>query len=183
MALSIHRSKSFPSLPEDRHKNCLYLVKPDGSTVIDTYLVDGQGNAYSHFNEPRFAELFEKYSQSLNSFFIVETIANRDALNLQFNTLVFVIDATGDPSVPEGSALYFYSRVHNLFTKVFQSTGLDWNFLSGRPQSSPAEIDEAVAKSHSHGNKDLLDMLGTVNNNLYFKGQPVTRYLVGSSDW
>ena len=97
MALSIHRSKSFPSLPEDRHKNCLYLVKPDGSTVIDTYLVDGQGNAYSHFNEPRFAELFEKYSVDIIRDFHLEELpeAKRRAAICKF-----VSDPVPDTKVP-----------------------------------------------------------------------------------
>ena len=183
MALTIHRALVLPETPAARHKNCIYLIKPEGATVVDIYVVDGQGNAYANFNEERFAALFELYSKSLQLFSIVANIADRDSLDLKQSALVFVIDATDDPSVASGSAMYFYTKHNDSYLKIFKSEGVDWNFISGRPLSSSEEIDLAVQASHTHENKGTLDLLNAVGDSLYYNGQPVTRYLVGKADW
>lgn len=183
MALKIFRSTSLPLSPAERHKNCMYLVKPEGSTVIDLYVVDANGNAFSNFNEPRFAGLFEKYARSLQTFNIAANIAERDALELAQNTLIFVLDATQDPSVPSGSALYFFMKESGVYVKVFQSVGVDWDYIHGKPTSTAEQIDQAVISSHNHENMTVLNAIDATGDVLFYKDTPVTKYLVGSSDW
>ena len=84
--------------------------------------------------------------------------------------LVWVNDATGDTSVTSGWAIYRkkvgtgidYTQLAG-WTKVSEGESLDvvvqWDNIQGKPSSTPAEIDQAVADDHTHSNKTALDDL------------------------
>ena len=120
MTLSITRRDRVPDVPEERIKNCVYLTKLPGSNEFDIYVVDGNGNVHSNFNEARFRTLFNQYSQNLNVLFVVETIEARDLLVLNQNSLVYVADATGDNGITYGYAFYFYVKALNRFTLLLK---------------------------------------------------------------
>jgi len=93
----------------------------------------------------------------------VETIPDRDALKpaLADREMVLVRDASADPLVDSGAAIYIYNAATDDFTKVSETESTDivhaWNLILGKPTSTPAQIDAAVAASHSHPNKPVLD--------------------------
>lgn len=86
---------------------------------------------------------------------VVADITERNAISgmdLYEGLRVFVIDASDDPTVNSGGAEYVYDGTQ--FIKVAESESLDlvlqWSNIQGRPTSSVADIDDAVAKKHNH---------------------------------
>lgn len=187
MAFSFKRAISFPSDPAERIKNCVYLVKETGKTSFDIYMVDAEGNAFTHFNEKRFKTLFDHYSQTNKELFVVNNISERDAIDSEDNFLVFVLDATNDPSIGGGEALYFYITSLSKFVCIYQSKyiqrELDWSKLVNGPNSSGSQIDTAVRNTHTHENKNVLDGLGTVDDLLTYKGKLVSTVIFVESNW
>jgi len=84
--------------------------------------------------------------------------------------LVWVTDASGDTTVTSGWAVYRkkvgtgidYTSLTG-WQKVAEAESLDvvvsWDNIQGKPSSTPAEIDQAVADDHTHSNKAALDDL------------------------
>ena len=54
---------------------------------------------------------------------------------------------------------------------------LTWSSLSDKPSSAVVEIDDALAKKHSHANKTQLDKINEVEGRLTYAGSAV------STDW
>lgn len=97
---------------------------------------------------------------------IVADIAARDALTgVISGTLCWVEDATADSTVDDGAAAYLARVDENdgtvTWVKVAEAESLDvvlsWANIKDKPTSSVADIDDAVAKKHSHTNKTVLD--------------------------
>lgn len=187
MAFSFKRARSFPSDPAERIKNCIYLVKEQGKTDFDIYMVDAEGSAFTHFNEKRFKTLFDHYSETNKELFVVSDIAERDAIDSENNFLVFVLDATDDPVIGGGEALYFYIASLLRFVCVYQSKHVqrevDWSKLVNGPNSSASQIDIAVSNTHTHENKNVLDELEVNDNQLHFKGKLVSTVVLVESNW
>lgn len=59
---------------------------------------------------------------------------------------------------------------------------LQWANIQGRPTSTPAELDDAVAKVHVHANKLTIDKITEVNGDLMFDGKNVDPVL-RATDW
>ena len=113
---------------------------------------------------------------------VYPTIAARDAdqANLGKNTLVVVTDASADPTVGSGSALYVYENGPDTYSKLAEFESLDvvlsWANIQGKPNSTPAQIDNAVAQRHTHANKvDVLDNLSDNGGQLFFNGAAVSQ--------
>lgn len=90
----------------------------------------------------------------------VENIAERNALLLREGLEVVVIDAIADPNVnAHVAARYRYvNSTWKLLAKYSDLTIVqDYLALINKPNSVPANIDDAVSKRHSHTNKDVLD--------------------------
>jgi hypothetical protein len=119
---------------------------------------------------------------ALSAIEIVADIAARDALTLTANTQVMVLDATADTTVASGAATYIYRQSDTSFTKIAEYESLDvimnWSDIVGGPSSSPAQIDDAVAKIHVHANKTELDLITQDGNgNMLYNGAlPVTAW-------
>ena len=78
-------------------------------------------------------------------------IAERDQVNkLERPTFAWVEDATGDPTVNAGSALYFNKG--NAWVKLYETEVMDqdltlkvdWSQVTNKPNSSPEDIDLVV---------------------------------------
>lgn len=173
------------SLPGTLQPNAFYYVLNGG--YAESYITDQTGTAKALGNSAMINALVgdavDEAVATINALEIVPDIAARDALaaSLQRNVLVLVIDATGDPSVAAGSALYAYDHAEDAFSKVAEYESMDvvvqWTSITGRPTSSPAQIDTAVSQSHTHANKATLDLLGAGADGLTYDGEPV------SSSW
>lgn len=155
------------TLPTTLVPDSLYFV--ESGTYSETYVTNNAGVARSVGNSDMINALI---AEALGQFeaggvVIVPDIAARDALQPTVNTLVLVIDATADPTVSEGAALYAYNVSTQEYIKVAEYESMDvtvqWNDIQGRPSSTPAQIDAAVAASHTHANKATLDKITEVS--------------------
>lgn len=99
--------------------------------------------------------------------------------------LAIVVDATGDSTVNTGSALYM-SKIEEdesiTWIKLYETELMDrdlgvaltWSYLIGKPASSPADIDNAVNKTHEHVNSGVLGSLAVnMGGNLLYNGNVV----------
>ncbi len=107
-----------------------------------------------------------------------DTVAARDALTGMIpGDCVFVVDATGDPSVARGSATYIWMpglTWRKLSEDESMYVVLSWDRLEGRPQSTVTDIDLAVARQHTHANKTELNALSDDGaGNLLYKGKRI----------
>lgn len=192
-AIRILRASSLPTSPALREKNCMYLVKQPGKTTFDMYVVDAAGNAFSGFTSERLTEVIAEYSNTTRETESVANIAARNALVNPGNRLVFVDDATGDPTVEFGSAMYFYKASTASYTKVWAADGsaggggssgnVQWSDIVGAPNVSIAALEQAVANSHTHTNKDVLDKLSVVGGELHYNGSKVASVSMGATNW
>ncbi len=92
---------------------------------------------------------------------VVDDIDARDALSPYEGLRVHVKDASADSTVGEGWAEYLFDGTS--WIKTAESESIDvvqqWADIQGKPTSSVANIDDAVSKRHSHGNKAILDAI------------------------
>lgn len=149
-------------LPAAYTPNTLYLVKGNDQAIMQTYFSTMDGSAVV----PGIDEAFvvNKINQLAGSGFselqVVLTIAERDALTLSRNSLIYVLDAQGDGAGTTGECLYLYYVAQSSFHKVSTAPpAVQWSQIVGAPQSTGAQIDAAVQASHSHDNKNVLDKL------------------------
>jgi hypothetical protein len=96
---------------------------------------------------------------------IVADITARDALlPLTSAKWVYVINATGDTTVTAGGATYLYNPGTTSWVKASESESMDivlqWSSITGRPTSAVADIDDAVARRHTHANSAQLAKIG-----------------------
>ena len=81
--------------------------------------------------------------------------------------LNYVTDASGDPTVHKGFAVYRYSN--GIFTKIYEGEMMDpdlgiifdWDQIVNKPTSSTTDIDAAVAQKHEHPNMETLNALSS----------------------
>lgn len=95
---------------------------------------------------------------------IVDTIAARNAITDPMNAQqVYVVDASGDPTVSTGGATYIYRLSNTTWIKQSEAESLDlslaWENITGRPTATVANIDLAVTQRHTHANKTQLDKI------------------------
>lgn len=151
------------SLPSTMVADSLYFV--ENGEYAESYLTNNAGLPRSIGN----TEMINAYiAEALSQFeaggvVIVADIAERDTLSPVVNTLVLVVDATGDPTVGAGAALYAYNVSTQEYIKVAEYESMDvvvqWTSIQGRPTSTPSEIDQAVADSHTHANLTSLNKI------------------------
>lgn len=106
--------------------------------------------------------------------YVVNDIPARDLLeDVNVGDLCFVKDASGDPTVESGYALYIYNET-STWSKISEQEGLDivfsWEGLEGKPSSSVSNIDDAVSKRHEHANKEHLDKISDSDGKPTYNG-------------
>lgn len=162
MAITFHQ---VTALPGTLVGDAIYAVAT-GASAIELYITNNDGSlARRIINEADVQALIDAATIAAgSSFVIVADITERDALGLTDNKLVLVLDASADVTVGAGSALYAWRQSTTSFIKVSEFESLDitvnWSDIQGRPSSSAAAIDAAVANSHTHGNKTEIDKIG-----------------------
>jgi predicted NodU family carbamoyl transferase len=169
------------ALPGVLSANAFYLVV--NGAYAETYVTDSAGVAKSLGNSAMINTLADaRIATALvdrNLIEIAATIAARDAMaaGAQRNLLVLVEDATGDATVAAGAALYAWKEASGTWSKITEYESADvvlaWANISGKPGSSPSQIDDAVTKRHSHANQTQLDKIGESGGQLTYDGQPV----------
>lgn len=170
------------TLPGTLQAHAFYFV--ENGTYAESYLTDDTGTARSMGNSAMInaliAAAIADWSSEANALDIVANIAERNALTatLNRNAMILVIDATGDATVSTGSALYAFANSTNTTYKLSEYESMDivvqWASISGRPSSTPAQIDTAVSQSHAHSNKAVLDALTDSGGTLNYNGSPIS---------
>jgi hypothetical protein len=191
-ALRIFRETVLPD-PGDLLPYSIYLIAPAGTDdYVEMYVTNatiaGQAPyARRIINQDDIATLIDTKIQAARELVIVADIAARDALNPTFSQFVFVVDASDDATVAAGGATYLYNTSSETWIKISEAESMDvvlqWENITGGPTSTPAEIDAAVANSHTHANKTELDKIGEdANGNLTYSGKlPLTGW--SSTTW
>jgi len=176
-------------LPGSLQPYAVYLVAPAAKPdYVEMYVTDATGTAARRIlNDADVQAMINAASASANAIQVVADIAARDALAPTGSWQVFVRDATGDPTVSAGGAMYLWDTTNSAWVKTAESESLDialtWSALQGKPSSSVADIDDTVAKRHTHANKTELDKISEDGNgDLMYGGQPVRTHW-GSTGW
>lgn len=170
------------TLPGTLEPNAFYFV--ENANFCESYVTDDAGVAKSIGNSAMInaliAAALADWEVAANSVEIVADIAARDALvaTLEVNAMILVVDASADPTVGSGSALYAYDATAEEIYKIAEYESMDvtleWADINGRPTSTPAQIDSAVGQAHSHANKPVLDKLSEDVDGLLYDGDPVS---------
>lgn len=176
------------SLPTTLNPNTIYLIPSQvDSSYLDIYVSDSTGTtAKKIVNKDDIDNIVNQLTSAL-ALLIVNDITERNNLTLTKNRLVLVVDASADPTVNSGSALYAWKNDTSEWIKISEyeslDVTLDWNSIQGIPTSTPAQIDQAVANSHTHANKAQLDKISEDANGefLYNGNYPLARLSV--SEW
>lgn len=165
------------ALPATLEANTLYLVKSATTGLMEMTVTGNTNSEVRHLiNETEIQSMINTSVANFSNIRLTADITARDALSLSHNSIVLVADATGDATVNAGAALYFYDVASNSYTKVSEYESLDvvldWSAIQNKPTSSVADIDDAVARKHSHANIATLDLLTQdANGNLLVNGQ------------
>lgn len=165
--ISFKRLTAVPSSPAN---DTMYFIT-QGSNHFEVYI---KGNAASSMRRILTSSdvngLIDAKVAGLSALKVVATIAARNALTITSNALVLVKDASADTSVSSGAALYVGEPDDGdadalpQWTKVAEFESMDvtlsWANIQGKPASTAANIDDAVAKKHVHTNATQLNKIG-----------------------
>lgn len=183
-ALKIHKETAVPGTLE---ANAVYLITDTNGAFLEMYVVNSAGSAARRLPSRTDIEGWINSAVSgLGSGVIVADIAARNALSPSGVVIAYVLNATGDATVSSGGATYIYNPSGSSWTKIaeFESmdTSMSWASLTGKPTSSPAQIDAAVAATHSHSNKTQLDKIGEASGEMQYNGDfPLAR--LSTANW
>lgn len=184
--LNFHKVTTLPGVLQ---ANAVYFV--ENGTYAETYVTNSVGVARSVGNTAMINALIDLAVDTAvdtaindaiaasNAIEIAADIAARDVIGagLNRNALVLVLNATGDATVTTGGAMYAFNNSTDTFSKVTEYESLDrvitWAEISGKPASTAAAIDNAVADSHVHANAAVLNALGDNAGALTYNGTPV----------
>lgn len=186
-------------LPATLAPSTVYFVKSAYSSLVEVYVTNTDGTEVRHIiDKSEITTMIQSSVNDATSIQMVDSIAVRDATVLPKNGLVIVRAATGDATVTSGAALYFYDKDKVLtgeqtnadrYTKIAEYEGLDitvtWDSIAGKPASSVADIDDAVAKRHTHANKLELDKITErADGEMLYNGQlALARAVEAVAEW
>lgn len=164
-------------LPVTLSPSTMYIIKASDPALVDLYFTNTDGTEVRHVvNSSDIAKIVSDAVGSASDIMVVANNAAMNALRPTRTIMVLSLDASADPTVNSGAALYVFNATTTSWVKVadFQSMDvvLKWDNIEGRPISSPHDIDGAVAISHGHANKSELDLIGVDSkDNFMFNGQ------------
>lgn len=186
--INFYRETALPGVLQP--SSIYFIANPATPNYFELYATDAAGTATKR--TPTQADIQSLINSSIaasNNLTIVADIAARNALlPLTVSKWVYVIDATGDTTVTSGGATYLYDPSGaGTWIKAAEAESLDitlnWSAIVGKPTSTPAAIDAAVAASHTHANMTQLNKIGedTGGNLLYNGSLPATGWT--STNW
>lgn len=188
MALTISRVNA---LPETLAAETIYLVKTGTELTLTVTGATGAviATTVSKADVNDAVTTAIGYLDMSNNIVFAADIAARNALNLSKSSFVYVADATADETVSAGAAMYLFKfgAIENAWHKVTEYESLDlvlnWDNVTGKPNSSVADIDDAVTKRHSHANMAVLDLLTAPAGQLLYDGAPVGGVITNGNEW
>lgn len=160
------------TLPAQLEADAFYFVQ--NGNYAESYVTNSTGAARMIGNSAMINALvaaeLANWAGSSNQVQIAADIAARDALasTATHNLMVVVIDASGDPTVNSGSALYAYDYASTTWFKLAEYESMDividWSDIQNGPTSTAAQIDSSVSQAHSHSNMAQLNKIGEDGN-------------------
>lgn len=155
------------ALPATLQPHSVYFIAsashPD---LLEIYVTNADASTpHRHvLNRSEVQAMIDASIAAANELTIVSDIAARNALTPTRAQYVYVINATGDATVASGGATYLWNPSSSTWIKTSEAESMDaavtWASITGKPSSTPAQIDAAVANSHTHANKTQLDQIG-----------------------
>lgn len=186
MALTISRVNA---LPETLAAETIYLVKTGTELTLTVTGNTGEVVATT-VSKADVDTAISTAIDSLDTSNTVNFVADIDARNEMTPTksmFVYVADATADETVSAGAAMYLYDLSNETWHKVTEYESLDlvlsWDNISGKPESSAEDIDDAVATRHIHENATVLEMLSDIDGQLLYNGVPVGGVITDGNEW
>jgi hypothetical protein len=160
----VFKETALPGTPE---ANSVYFITNPSYPDLVEVVVTNTGATAPHrhvLNRADVQTMIDNSLSSLNEIQIVANIAARNALNPTSPIYVYVVNATGDATVQSGGATYLYNPGTTSWIKTSEAESMDvsvtWASITGKPASSAAAIDGAVANSHTHANLTQLNLIG-----------------------
>lgn len=155
-------------LPGSLQPHSIYLIAPAARpNYVEVYVTNAAGDAARKIiDQPDIQAMIDAaVAGGSGSTVIVDNIAGRDAIASPINAqTVYVVDASDDGTVTSGGASYIYRESTTSWIKMSEAESLDlsltWASITGRPTSTPAQIDSAVTASHTHANATELGKVG-----------------------
>jgi hypothetical protein len=178
------------ALPATLQPHSVYFIAPSGTPdLLEIFVTNAAGTTpHRHvINKSEIQTMIDASIGAANELTIVADIAARNALTPTRAVYVYVENATGDTTVASGGATYLYKMANTSWIKVSEAESLDvtvtWASITGKPTSTPAQIDSAVANSHTHANKTQLDLVGqNAGGEMTYNGVQV-KTTWGSTGW
>lgn len=169
MEVRFHKVTTLPGVLE---ANAFYLV--ENGSYAEFYVTDSSAVAKMVGNTAMIEAIIAGVGGGLQ---IVDEIADRDTLTPTSNIFVLVKDATADPTVDAGAALYVWDNTAAEWVKVMEYEAMDvtvaWSSITGKPSSSVSDIDDAVGKKHAHSNLAVLNGFSDVAGVAHYQGNPI----------
>ena len=180
--MSIFTIERVLTLPEVLAPSTMYIVKSTDPGLADIYFTNANATEVRRvISKSDILGLIADAIGGFSTTVIVNTIAERDALVLTSNTMVMVLDATGDVTVTAGAATYVFSAFNTTWYKIAEYESLDlvvsWSALQDKPTSSVTDIDLAVTQKHTHANQAILDTLALDGTNKLLHNSNPLAYL------
>lgn len=184
--MSLLRIERVLALPGTLTPSTMYVVKSAEAPFAELYFSNADGSEARHIiNKSEINTMITDAVASFSNIQVVADITARDALVLDHNALVLVLDATADTTVTTGAALYVYQLSTTTWYKVSEFESLDvvltWASIQNKPTSSVADIDDAVTKRHTHTNKTTLDKIGENADGVTFDGNNVEAFIANAA--
>lgn len=155
------------ALPGTLQPHSVYFIaSATHSDLLEVYVTSADATApHRHvLNRTEVQAMIDTSIAAANELTIVSDIAARNALSPTRAQYVYVIDASADATVNSGGATYLWNPSGSTWIKTSEAESLDvtvtWASITGKPTSTPAQIDAAVANAHTHANKTQLDLIG-----------------------
>jgi len=177
------------SVPTGFLANTQYFIPVPGEpNLVDVYVSDNTGGTARHIITK--AEINTMINTAVAGLtggaVVVADITARNALAPTKVTMAYVLNATGDSTVTSGAATYLYNPANSTWSKISEAESLDvivqYANIQGKPNVTNTAIETAVANSHTHTNKAILDSLTTVGSALYYQNEPVNGNII-SEQW
>ena len=197
MYMQISKVNVLPAVGS-RQANTMYLVgNTEFADSLEVHMTSSDGRATLHV--PTKTEITAMIGGQIASFNNIRVVANyadmMDLIAENRSMVVMVLDATGDATVTVGGAAYVLQATGTVeapaasaykiyeFEALTENFVLNWSAIVGKPTSTAAAIDDAVANAHSHADLALLDGLATNGDgDLTLDGIAVGTVLV-NADW
>ena len=169
------------------------VILPDGTNLIDHINSDEHVNAFikdalDHPNAPGGYVVLDENGKLptdlIRPIFLAIKTEFADINDMLTNSadvlsggVVMVMDASGDPNVDHGWAVYRRKPDSNRYWElvgwecIAQNEEIDvtitWDMIQEKCNSTPAEIDQLVADDHTHTNKSVLDKISDSGDEIH----------------